>query len=803
MESESTKREESLSDKLSYWILALSLFLVPIFFIPSSVISFQFSKLVLIYALVVVGVASWIIARLKDGKITFARNKIIVALLAIPLFYLLASIFSSTRAQAFIGQGFEIGSFSFIFGLVILCLLATHIFSTRKSIAYAYVAFLGSAVVVGLFHLIRLLFGPSVLAFNIFTTATSSLVGSWNDLGIYFGSIALLTFLTLELLTLSRMLRIVFIIILAFSLFFLSVINFTTVWYILAAIALVFFIYNFSFNKSRIGHEGGKERSLPIISLIVVIVSFIFIMSQGSIYAGLAGEPFNLSFFNRLSVNNVEVRPSWSSTFDVAKGTIKAHPVFGAGPNKFVSEWLRLKPAEINNTIFWATDFNYGIGLIPTFLITTGILGFLTWIVFLVMYVLLGVKALFSKIPDPFRRYTVISSFSISTYLWIFAFLYVPSASLLVALFVFTGIFLASLIEAGFIPVSTYNYVRNPRASFVFVLAFIAMLLSMLVFSYTLTRKFISSVYFNRGLEAANVKGDINGAENGLAQAIRFSENDLYYRTLSEIELVKMNQLLSQEGVSQDILQNQFRSLLANAQASAQAAVAYDPTNYENHIAVGRVSEVVLPLAGEEAFYENAKKSYLEAQRLNPQSPAMYLILARLEVAHKDVTKAKEYITEALKLKNNYTDAIFYLSQIQVSEGDLKSAIQSVEAAATLNPNDPGVYFQLGLLRYNDKNYSGAAAAFEQALLLSPGYANAQYFLGLSYEKLDRQADAIRLFEALKQSNSDNAEVDLILKNLKAGLDPFSGAKPPVDSAPEKRPEPPVKETTKADTADR
>jgi tetratricopeptide (TPR) repeat protein len=164
--------------------------------------------------------------------------------------------------------------------------------------------------------------------------------------------------------------------------------------------------------------------------------------------------------------------------------------------------------------------------------------------------------------------------------------------------------------------------------------------------------------------------------------------------------------------------------------------------------------------------------------------------------------KAKEYITQAVALKNNYTDAIFFLSQIEAGEGDLKAAIASAEAASAIAPNDPSVFFQLGLLRYNAKDYAGSAAALERAVALNTSYANAKYFLGLSYANIGKSAEAIQQFTDLKASNPDNKEVATILANLKAGKAPFTGITPPADSKPEKRATPPIKETKAKPTLD-
>ncbi len=801
------RESESIPDKIAQWAILAVIFLAPLFFIPSSIVSFQYAKVLLLFVGIIAAFSACIIARLKDGQVRLMPNKLFISLAAIPVAFGISSILSSSKSTSFIGQGYEVGTFAFITACVAFAFFVTYFFSTKRSLVLAYMAFLIPVPIIALFQLLRLLFGADFLSLNVLLSPTATLLGGWNDLGIYFGVVALFSFISLELLNIERPLKIVFGTILGVALFFLSIINFTIVWYILAGSALIFFVYNFSFNKSRAYEEHPSEetvsrRTVPITSLIVLLISIVFILLKGNLYSA-ATELFNIPFLNRLVVTNVEVRPSWSSTFDIAKSSLREDPIFGVGPNRFVNEWVASRPPVINNTIFWGTDFNYGIGLIPTFVITTGIVGTLAWLIFFALFLWMGFKALFTKARDQFSNYITVSAFIMALYLWIFTILYVPSAALLMLTFFFTGLFMASLVENRIVEVRSLNILKDPRMSFVSVLLFIMLLLAMLISTYTIGRRFVASLFFNRGLVEANVNGNLEKAENAIVRSVDISAQDQFYRTISELNLVKMNILLSQQNVPQDVLQNQFRTFLANAQQAAETAKNIDPSNYQNWLSLGRAYESVVPFKVSGA-YERALLAYEEAKKLNPSSPAIPLVMAQLDAANGDTAKAKKRVGEALALKNDYTDAIFFLSQIQVSEGDISNAIKSVEAAALLNPTNPGVYFQLGLLRYQNKDYAGAASALEQAIRLAPDYANAKYFLGLSFDKVNRNQDAIAVFEQLKATNPDNQELTLILSNLRAGRDPFTGVTPPLDNAPEKRATPPLKETKKpADTADR
>ena len=198
---------------------------------------------------------------------------------------------------------------------------------------------------------------------------------------------------------------------------------------------------------------------------------------------------------------------------------------------------------------------------------------------------------------------------------------------------------------------------------------------------------------------------------------------------MSDIYLARLSLLSSQKNIPNETLNSQFQSIFQNAINSSKAAIDYDNANYQNHLAAGRVYESVIPVEG---AYKMAYDNYSNALKLNPKSPAINLTLARLEAFNKNNSKAREYVTKSLQLKNNYTDAVFLLAQIEISEGNIKDAIKLIEAGSTLAFDNPAVFFQLGVLKYSDKekNYKGAAEAFEKAVALNASYSNARYFLG-------------------------------------------------------------------------
>ena len=778
-----SEEKPSRLERLSARLLTALFFLLPVFFIPG--ISFPISggKTTLFLLVVLVAFALFVLARLKSGRFVLPSAPALYALGAVALCFIVSALFSGAPLLSFAGQGFEVGTALGVLISSLAVFLCAVLFRSKEQIGSAYLAFLGAFFLLVFFHLLRLIFGSDVLSFGLLTDPTANTVGKWNDLAIFFGASALLSVVTLEFLALNRLFRFLLWGALFVSLFFLVVINFSVVWYTLGVFALVFLVYRISFQLEATT----AIRRLSFPPLLVLLLSVIFMLAGGTIGNRLSGV---------FGINNVEARPSWSATFEVAKHTLVLRPLFGAGPNRFANEWLKWKPAGINETVFWNTDFENGVGLIPSFLATIGIVGMLAWLLFFLFFLYAGFRALLAETMDLFSRYIVTSSFFVALFFWVFSLFYIPSPSIFALSFLFTGLFVAALQAVGEASSRTIAFGSNPRSGFVSVLLLILFLIGSIALGYFVAERYLASVYFQKGVIAFNRDGNLANAETAIMRAAAIAPLDLHFRALADLTLVRMNALLQkdQKTTSAEAVRTEFQGLLGTALSVARQALSLDQSQYQNLLGLGRVYEAVVPLKIAGA-YESARASYEQALVLNPQSPAIELTLARLEVAKGDHTAAREHIQKALTLKNNYLEAIFLLSSLQVEDGDLKAAIQSAEAASFIAPSDPTVLFQLGILRFNDKNYAGAAAAFERAVLQNPSYANAKYFLALSYEKLGRTADALRQFADLAATNPDNTAITNAVKNLKAGR--ASSAAVP-EGKPERRTLPvPEKSTTK------
>jgi cytochrome c-type biogenesis protein CcmH/NrfG len=775
--------KKSFFNSFSFYILLLAVLLLPLFFF--SVLAISFAKTALMSLATLLILILWIISKLKDTTISFPKHPIVLAGVIVPVVFILSSLFSGAVSNSFFGVGFDVGTAVSVMVMFIALFLTSVILKTKDRIFSFYMAFFISFFIVALYQLLRLIFGANFLSFGVFTSDSANLIGKWNELSIFFGLAVILSLVTLQFLSLNRLFKTITVVALAVSLFFLAVVDFLFAWVVVGLFALISLVYLFiSARKSpqkkldleNTDSQGSKisklySKRFSISSLIVLVIAIIFVFWGNPIHATFNKYPNTLG---KLNIGQSEVSPSWQYTFDLSKSALKESPIFGIGPNRFVREWLMHKPPAVNSGIFWNVDFLYDIGLIPTYIITTGILGILAWLFFLGAFLWAGFKSIFSPIKDLFTRYLLVSSFFSALYLWVFQVIYVPGQVLFSLAFLFTGVFLAALYQERKITMKSFSYTDNPKVSFVTVLCLVVALIASVSLAYLFIENIISVMYLNDTLQSINVKGDINAGLASLEKAIRFNASDEYYRTKTQIKILQMSAVLNQQNVAAADMGKQLSPILADAITSAQAAIAIDPTNYQNWMNLGQIYEGVLPL-GSTGAYQNAKDAYTKALNLNPSNPQIVLALARVEALNKNYPAAIALINQSLVLKPNYTEAIYFAAQMEINRGNIVNAIAAVTQIATyIAPNDPTVFFELGFLKYSNKDYHGAIDALNQAVSLNVQYSNARYFLGLSYARIKDIANAIAEFVEIQKFNPDNKEVQSILANLRSGKDIFA-----------------------------
>ena len=238
-----TTPRNTILNKISFYALLITAGVLPVFFIPGIHLDVMTAKNYFLVVGIAVSLIFWILARLKDGSFEIPKSPLLYIGGGVVFAYILSGIFSPATAVSFSGSSFEVGTVYSSIALFTLFFLGMYHFRTTAKISLLYMLLFGGFVLAFVFQTAFLFLGPNHLALGTFTQTISSLIGSWNDMGIYFGLIAVLSLLTLELFKIKSLYRSILTGALVVSLAYLALVNFVPAWIVLGAVSLVIFVY--------------------------------------------------------------------------------------------------------------------------------------------------------------------------------------------------------------------------------------------------------------------------------------------------------------------------------------------------------------------------------------------------------------------------------------------------------------------------------------------------------------------------------------------------------------------------------
>lgn len=758
-------KESQTVDLFIYNIMLLGVLLLPVFIIPFWSIPSVIAKQAFIAILVLLLLFLFAITSIKNRSLVVPVGLVSGAWVSILVAMFLSSVFSGQISQALWGNFYEVGSMFFVGLMFLLWFFSVYLFNSQKErLITFYVGLIFVAIFSALYQLLYFLIASDG-SWWIFTWP-NNLIGSWYDSAIYFGFISILSVFLLEFLPQAKHkpLNIILWSSLVLSLISLLLINFFTVWLLVGLLSFGVFI--FSLLKNQTASDFKSLKSAFQSSLLVFVISLFIILS--SLSGNFVTNYIN-GLYQRVGFSFLEVRPTWQGTFEVAKGVfLSKNFALGLGPNQFNRAWSLHKPSEVNLSSFWGVDFNHGVGRLPTFMISSGLLGLLAWLVLIwaVTRQLISNLYLSWLEQDKIKILISLSISLITIYLWLISFVYPVSVAILTLTAVFTGLLFIDknkLKEIDF---------KKSKFSSLFILLIVFVLVISLVGFYRSTVKSWSLIQSYRGLQQAIIGSDLSLSERLLKTSADLSPKaDSVHRTLATIRLRQLALILQQPEEDPNVLRQNFLIKLEETVASGQAAIDAGPMNYLNYVIIGQIYESLVSL-GIEGAYERSLEAYTKARELSPKNPGILFSLARLEIASNNKEKAKDYLSLSLTEKPDFSTAALIIAQIDAQEGNLDQAINKTEEVVASFPNDPAALFQLGFMNYQAGRYNLAIVPLERLVALSPNntHANAQYFIGLSYDQLGEKDKALEQFEKILVYNSDNEEVKRIISNLRNGL---------------------------------
>lgn len=812
------------------WSLYMLAFLSPIFFLPFTAAPL-FAKEALVLVLLGIALVGWLAHFLATGRIAYKKSWLNGVLLGL----LVVTVISAFRSQSFFVSlwGPDVtGEKLLSLAVFVVAYFLTSVLLDKEEVTKVLGWVYGSLLLAGIFSLLQL-FHAYVFPFDFARRVDFNTIGTINALAVFYGfffvvglgllihmrqvvaevpwkklfkwTILLSTFILLVNILLISMPRVTAI----GGFTILS--NFQAVWFGIGLAMMVFLGQSFR-NVYRSRSDGGDRVSAHFgmayyLPLVVLIFSALFYFVQTPFLGGILGDV------------PVEVTPTLSTTLTIGKDVVKANPFFGSGPGTFGFDYNRYHSADINQTPFWSVKFFHGFSFISTIFATTGVVGFLAWLVFLGIVLFILFRTLFGGAGfDPVK----FSIFGGVCFSFLLMFLYASNFTTLLFVFILLGLFAARSVEdsgkeSGFVFAPRTLSVVSPAFMFISSLVAIFLVVLSVVGIYFTAQKYVAESYYNSGVKIFNATGSADNAEVKFARALAIdAQSDNYIRAEGQMRLIKMQLVVNRALQGEQNVQVEFQSSFSAARDAMIAATKVNPREPQNWTLLGVLYENLIPfIAGADQL---AVSSYREAINQDPMNPAVFLDLGRTLLESVDslqarlgqasgkeasrlsdqradyLNQAEEVLGKAASLKSDYAPAHFLLAQTYTRKNNLDLAVRKTEDTKALSPFDVGVAFQLGFLYYQAGALDKAQAEFERAVSLNANYSNARYFLGLIYDRHGNKAQALDQFQKIAALNPDNQEVKKIIQNLQLGNSALFGIVPPAP-APEKRGTAPVGET--------
>ncbi|MES2059643.1 MAG: hypothetical protein V4438_01280 [Patescibacteria group bacterium] len=649
------KEKTNIFDSVSFWILAGVTFLMPLFFLPNSWSGIAGAKMTLFGIGTLLALIAFVVDRIRKGSVSIQTRPVYAFFILIPLAYLASAFMSISQYKSFMGGGFDMDTLNFVALSMIFALLVSAVAKTPKRIGILLFSFCLSVVLAALLQIVRV-FAGDVFSFGVLSLPALTVAGRWNDLVclllVFLG--ILLIYLETAKLKRGASICLAALIVLPFLFFSLSSIAFDFYFWIctlpifLCISALLVFAYIFTLKKSKqiesasaVAASGKISSRMPLPSLVFLVLSVCLV---------LFAKPIGNFLVQQTGVAYSESALTWQATYGVASRTVPQNPFFGTGPNTFSNDWNAVKPPAVNSYVFWNEDVPFGVGIVPTTIVSVGSVGFVLWLVFYALILIIAVRMLFfSKASSDLPAKATISfSVLLSSFLMFF---YSPGQAFVFAHFLFIGLLLAVSSSSK----KSFDFSLNASQSRHFLATFAGIIIAIasVFWGWSITSKVIAVHEANLAVTSS----DPDQALVHINQAISLNPGfPAFYQIASEVYLAKIAKIAALGASVVAARAAEVQADVSAAISNSLLAEAADPTDWRSRVVTGRVLDYLGSLGISDAIKQSALK-YKSASDLSPSNPLPYIFKANAYLALHDPNSAKEALVQAITLKSDWSDA--------------------------------------------------------------------------------------------------------------------------------------------------
>jgi cytochrome c-type biogenesis protein CcmH/NrfG len=371
---------------------------------------------------------------------------------------------------------------------------------------------------------------------------------------------------------------------------------------------------------------------------------------------------------------------NWSIAVDTLRAPRTA--LIGFGPQSFTDAYNIFRPEWLNMTEFIGTQFSQGSNILLTLLVTTGLLGLISFLS--IFFVLFKQSKLITNQTKPLH-WMIISVLAVLLLL-------PPNIVIIGLLGILLAVWIASEssrfadIEIQGLSVRSKKgadpehklYVQSTGA--VYLLSG-ALLLLVATATYGYARAYSAEVFLYNSTKSA-LNDDVVGVYQNQQRAIELNPYVDYFRRRYSATNINIAAGLAQQEEMSETEQAEFSELVQQAIREARAATVLDELDANNWLNLAQVYRSLIGVA--EDAQQWTVSSYISAIQLAPSDPGL-----RIEAGG------------VLFASESYQDSI-----------------QLFQEAISLKPDLPNGYYNLANALVKVENYEQARNAYQQTLLL-------------------------------------------------------------------------------------
>jgi tetratricopeptide (TPR) repeat protein len=161
--------------------------------------------------------------------------------------------------------------------------------------------------------------------------------------------------------------------------------------------------------------------------------------------------------------------------------------------------------------------------------------------------------------------------------------------------------------------------------------------------------------------------------------------------------------------------------------------------------------------------YDDARRAIASEAHLPPESPAAYLLTARLLLRREYLSAAEDAGKKALALDPRLPLGYELLGEIALARNDVPQAIIDFNRERAVNPVYGGLYERLGDAYFHAGDYQLALQALERAVLLEPNTTGPYILLGKVFLRRQDPVSATTYLQRALRMDPGNYITHLLL----------------------------------------